>query len=199
MTNFTHRKKEIEFWNETGEVLGNNKYSETQVSSSGGGGYVGKSGGYVSPTKISSTSITNHQFWIKTDDGVEKDVKLIGVDIPLRTGQMITLISAKNKGSNEGLYSVLINHSANKHWFVRGAASLNKGLNVDQMTGKSILVGGAIWWGLSYVTDSIELGAIVACGFVLYRFVTKLVRGIKLNRALSSHLEKLAQAAYQNC
>ncbi len=73
MESFIHNGKVIKFWPVSGIVLSTEKHSETHVkiSSSGGGGTVGPSGGYVSPPQISSESksVTHHEIWIKTDDG----------------------------------------------------------------------------------------------------------------------------------
>lgn len=67
MENFKHRNKEIEFWSVTGEIMAQNKYSETHVSSSGGGGYIGAHGGHIRAPSVHSTTVTNHEFWIKTE------------------------------------------------------------------------------------------------------------------------------------
>ena len=84
MENYTHLNKEVVFWKITGEVMDSNKYSETHVSSSGGGGYVGGSGGHISAPRVSSRAVTNHEFWIRTQDGTEESVQLTGHDIPDR-------------------------------------------------------------------------------------------------------------------
>ncbi|MFP3924494.1 hypothetical protein [Pseudomonas sp. W5-36] len=48
MQNFTHGEKTVEFTSLVGEVIGSEKRSETYLSSSGGGGYVGREGlGYL--------------------------------------------------------------------------------------------------------------------------------------------------------
>ncbi|NVK25944.1 MAG: hypothetical protein HWE10_13540 [Gammaproteobacteria bacterium] len=198
MENFKHKNKDIEFWSETGEILGQNKYSETHVSSSGGGGYVGKHGGHVSAPQVHSTTVTNHEFWIKKEDGSEKSVQLAGHDIPLREGQKITLISAGVKGKDSGYFSVLVNHNANKHWFINKAGPLNRHLKIDQATGKSILIAGGLWWLVAEVTGSVETGAVIAGAFVVYRLATKFFRISKMIKALDKHLESLAQQAYQN-
>ena len=207
---FIHRGKNVEFWQVTGEVLGSNKYSETHVSSSGGGGYVGQHGGHVSAPTIHSSTVTNHEFWIKTEDGLEKPIKLRGIDVPLRPGQKITLISAGRKEAGSGWYSILVNHSAGKHWFINSAEELNKMLKLELLTGKSLLIAGAIAWGVAYVTApnhyrgkdwgdaswEIALGA--AGIFIVYRLIIKISRVSSLTKKLKSHLENLAQLAYKN-
>lgn len=198
MENFKHRNKEIEFWSVTGEIMAQNKYSETHVSSSGGGGYVGTHGGHISAPSVHSTTVTNHEFWIKTEDGSEESVQLAGRDIPLREGQKITLISAGIKGKGEGYYSVLVNHNANKHWFINKADRLNKLLKIDVASGKSILITGGLFCLVTYITESLGTGAVIAGAFVIYRLATKIYRIIKMTDALDQHLESLAQQAYQN-
>lgn len=220
MKDFVHGKNNVEFRTVTGEVLGSDKYSETQISSSGGGGYVSTHGGHVSAPRIHSSSVTNHEFWIKTEDGLEKDVQLRGVDIPLRPGQKITLISAGRKGAEKAWYSVLVNHSAGRYWFINNADSLNKKLKLELMTGKSLLVAGAIFGGLLYLLDRFpqytgaliyyvqrELGFAgivdlhdvavtivwgVPLTYVIFRFCTKLFRVNRLRKRLRKHLEGLA-------
>ena len=101
-----------------------------------------------------STSITNHQFWIRTEDGEEQPIHLRGVDIPLRVGQKITLISASRKGAKDGWISILVNHSAGRHWFVKNAIGLNRQLSIDVFTGKSIIIAGVLGFALFYVTTN---------------------------------------------
>ncbi|MCE9924359.1 hypothetical protein LZ640_07655 [Aeromonas media] len=197
MENFKHRNKEIEFWSVTGEIMAQNKFSETHVSSSGGGGYVGTHGGHISAPRVHSTTVTNHEFWIKTEDGTEESVQLAGCDIPLREGQKITLISAGVKGKGEGYYSVLVNHNAKNHWFINKADSLNKRLKIDVASGKSILITGGLFCLVTYIADSLGAGAAVAGAFVIYRLATRISRLFKMTNALDQHLESLAQQAYQ--
>ncbi|WP_228520055.1 hypothetical protein [Aeromonas hydrophila] len=132
------------------------------------------------------------------------------MDVPLRPGQKITLISAKRKGADEGLYSILVNHSAGKHWFINSAEELNKKLKLELLTGKSLLIAGAITWGIAYLTApegyrgkswddaswEIALGA--AGIFIVYRLIVKLSRVSGLIKKLESHLEDIAQSAYKN-
>ncbi|VVP59735.1 hypothetical protein PS850_06123 [Pseudomonas fluorescens] len=105
MESFKHKNKAVEFSKVTGEVLSQNKYSETRVSSSGGGGYIGKQGGHVQAPKIQTTIIKKQEFWIKKADGTEESVKLTGYDIPLREGQFITLISATTNDAKSTYYT----------------------------------------------------------------------------------------------
>lgn len=226
MEDFSYRGKYVEFWQVTGEVLASNKYNETNISGRGGGGYIGQYGGHIKPITIDSSTTINHEFWIETEYGVEKDIQLRNINIPLRPGQKITLISAARKGSDFGFYGILVNHSAGRHWFINSAKDLNRKLHLEQLTGKSLLIAGAIAWILSflinenpqYVRDSIlyikNLTGIfdgihwqtiaetliwgVTSVFVVYRLILKLSRVSDLTNKLENHLEKLAQLAYIN-
>lgn len=226
MQDFSHRGKYVEFWQVTGEVLASDKYHETHISGRGGGGYIGQYGGRIKPIAIDSSTVINHEFWIKTEYGVEKDIKLRNINIPLRSGQKITLISAARRGSEIGLYSILVNHSAGQHWFINSAKDLNNKLQLEQLTGKSLLIAGMIAWGLSFlinnhaqvVRDSIlyiknitgifdgihweDIAKTLILGipsaFVIYRLIVKLSRVSELTKKLDNHLENLAQLAYIN-
>ena len=83
MQDFSYRGKYVEFWQVTGKVLASDKYHETHISGRGGGGYIGQYGGRIKPITIGSSTVTNHEFWIKTEYGVEKDIKLHNINIPL--------------------------------------------------------------------------------------------------------------------
>lgn len=204
MEDLTYKGKEFEFWGLTGEVLSSSKNSETQVYSTGGG-QVG-SGGYVSPPQVYSTSITNHEFWIKKEDGTEEPIRLRGVDIPLRAGQKITIISARKKGSGTGYISILVNHTAGKHWYVHDAKELRKYLKVFRITGVSLLIALITWFGAIFIFgDVLDVGApyegylahLAFVGVILYRVPVKLWRRFQFNKLLASHLESLAQRTYQ--
>ncbi|WP_075185084.1 hypothetical protein [Teredinibacter haidensis] len=195
MENFKHRKIEVVFKSITGEVLGQNKYSETHVSSSGGGGYIDKHGGHVDAPQIHSKSVTNHEFWIRKQDGTEENVQLKGHDIPLRAGQIITLISAFTNEKRKPYYSVLVNHNAKKHWFINKANELNRFFCIDVFSGKSLVLAGGLWWGVAYLLSA-EFGAIAAGIFLLYRLITKFPRMSRLEKELDAYLESLAQKAY---
>lgn len=199
MQDFTHGDKTVEFTALIGEVVGSEKLSETHVSSSGGGGYVGKHGGHVSPAQIRSTSVINHEFWVRTDAGVERDVKLKGRDIPLRTGQRITLISATHKGgAGSSWYSVLVNHSAKKHWFLNSGPLLGKLLGLAPFNFKALLISIALCVALGYVTGSHTFAFLLGGGYFVYRFYVDYKRHTAMVNQLNKHLEQLVQQAYQH-
>ncbi len=108
----------------TGTVLegGANKYVETHVHGSGGGGYVstinGSGGGYVAPVQISSSNTVNQEFWLKGEDGSEIPIKLYDSDIPVRPGQKITMVSANLEGTDVSWWAMLVNHTSGQHYYL---------------------------------------------------------------------------------
>jgi len=72
-----------------GEVAGQQKWAETAVHSSGGGGYVSRQGGFVAPPRISSTTREKHEFWICEDEGKETAINLTDGNFPVREGQKV--------------------------------------------------------------------------------------------------------------
>lgn len=82
-----------------GEVVGQQKWSETEVHSSGGGGYV-QQGGYVRPPQVSSTSHEKHEFWIREEDGKEIAINFTDANFPVREGQKVWVAWGNNNRSN---------------------------------------------------------------------------------------------------
>ncbi|MEI6428288.1 MAG: hypothetical protein WCO45_07855 [Pseudanabaena sp. ELA607] len=76
----------------TGEVAGSKTWSDTIVTGSGGGGYVGKYGGYVAAPKISSTVKIRTVFYMILDNGQEVQIDSSGWDFSPRDGQRVTAI-----------------------------------------------------------------------------------------------------------
>jgi len=203
MESFKHRGKEVKFWSITGEVIGQNKYSETHVSSSGGGGYVGKHGGFVNAPQVNSTVVTNHEFWIKKDNGVEESVQLSGADIPLREGQKVTAIFSHLSSEDEGPCSILVNHSERKHRFIKSASALNKNMGLDVFGGLSILTVAVIFFVVKYLADffnnedSITWAVCVSIFYLFMHLIIKHSRITEMEQKLSDHLESLAQKSYK--
>jgi|GEM_PF-6579196 len=107
----------IKFYRTTGTVLEHKRSSETHVSSSGGGGYVGKYGGHVEAAQVHSKVITTDDIWIETENGNEEKISLTNYDVALRSGQKISIFYAILEGEDSGPYMLLVNHSDGQtHW-----------------------------------------------------------------------------------
>ena len=206
MNDFIHDGPSIQFWKVSGEVISTQKRSETQVWSSGGGGYVSKGTGYVSSPTVKSTVITQHEFWLKTEDGPEIPVKFSGVDIPMCEGQRVTLISAKKSDKDTSLYSILVNHAAERHWFINNAASLNKEFKFSKQAVPQIFSDWSLWlpvgilFMLALSNGFTGIAFIIACIYLPLFFLS--IKGKskvkEVERKLDAHLEQLAQLTHQN-
>jgi hypothetical protein len=206
MESFKYKDKEIKFWRVTGEVIGQNKYSETHISSSGGGGVVTNRGGYVGAPQVHSRAITNHEFWIKKDDGSEMSVQLSDVDIPLREGHKISLIGSRPSDKKvKGQWAVLVNHSEGKHRFINKGADLNMSFKIAGVTGLSVLISAVIWFVIIFAVKLNGGGEpkafMWATGITLVYFISnaiyKLSRINDMTAALDKHLESLSQETYK--
>lgn len=161
MHTFTHGDKTIAFTVLSGEVVGSEKLSETRVTTTGGP--ASGNGDEEKPLRVSSVSIINHEFWIRTADGIEHDVKLRGVDIPLRTGQRISLLSALKKDGTP-LHVLLHNHSAAKRWDLRDGKMISTELALWPFNWKTLLivlglfVAGFATAGLGFLAGAAYLG-----------------------------------------
>jgi hypothetical protein len=186
MHNFTHGDKTVCFTVLSGEVVSSEKLSETRVTSTGGVRVNGNDDD-VTPVRISSVSIINHEFWVKTPDGIEHDVKLRGVDIPLRTGQQVSLISALKKDGSP-LHTILQNHTASKRWVLRDAKVLNTELELSSFKWKTVLIVlGLCIAGFA----TAGLGFLAAAGYFFYAWYQGSQRKKRLISDLNAHIEKL--------
>lgn len=150
--------KRVELTLRTGLVRSSQKGSETHVWSSGGT--------QNTPATVHSQVITKHEFWIEQPDGEELAVKLSGIDIPLRTGQHISLVGVRYRPRGDFFYyATLCNHNANAYWWLRRAKSLNDDLKI-QRVGWNWFSGALLWslvlFGLGYEAASDGQGALLA-------------------------------------
>jgi hypothetical protein len=86
-----------------------NAWASTQVRSSGGGGYVGASGGHVSAPVV-TTSTQHHMrtsFWI--NDGQNDTNVVLDSDFAVTNGHRVRLIWGGANGSKDGQYLFLRN------------------------------------------------------------------------------------------
>ncbi len=125
MEPFEYRGKTLEVWTQSGTVLSTSKHSRTDVASYGGGGWVGPKGGSVSAPTIVSSTTTEQEIWIRQDSGQETAIQLSGVDVPVRAGQRVTFVAAKQPWAKNGFWVTLVNHSADRHWPLSSNAELS--------------------------------------------------------------------------
>lgn len=102
MDSISHGRTSVRLWTRSGKVIDSSK--RTSVVSSG------------SRENLEVSSITKHDFWIREDDGSEVPIQTVGVDIPLRVGQRISVVAAAPDGEENGHAVALANHSS-KQWY----------------------------------------------------------------------------------
>jgi hypothetical protein len=100
---------------DTGIVESVKDWSETHVSSSGGGGNLSGGTGYVSAPTISSRSVHRQVFFVKYEDVAQKefDTTLIGVAV----GHKVSEVCGAKQGIDSGHYLGLYNHTTNTYAF----------------------------------------------------------------------------------
>ena len=102
----------IPVWTLNGVVAGNQHSSSTRVYSSGGGGYIGPSGGYVEAAKIHSEVTTQQSVWITDDESKDTEIWLRNRQIPLRVGHRVTARFVKLQGSGEWRLETFVNYNS---------------------------------------------------------------------------------------
>jgi len=192
----------IAFYAVSGKVLETKKYTETHVSSSGGGGYASTSGGYstvhISAPKIESKVLTNLEFWIQTSDGEEEAIKLPGVDIPMREGQIITLISAHKPENKEGTWTLLVNHTAKNYWTLSNGKFLTDHFGIAHETSHYAAFGaiGAIAIPI-FTPIPFALTGVLGLGFVGYMFFKNQGKYEEVRKSVDDHLEAITGEVFQ--
>ena len=64
-----------------GTVYGVQRWSDTHVGSSGGGGYVGTHGGHVSAAQVHSDVVQRQSFFMKCEDGKDRQMNIESVSV----------------------------------------------------------------------------------------------------------------------
>ncbi|MCW2315889.1 hypothetical protein M2322_001433 [Rhodoblastus acidophilus] len=84
-----------------GTVTSASKWTESHVSSSGGGGFIANGSGYVNAPQVSTTVVERGEFWVRTSDG--KEVR-ISENLPVAPGHEVVVlwgdVAGKKWGSN---------------------------------------------------------------------------------------------------
>lgn len=182
MHKFTHGDVTVDFTVLSGEVVGSEKMSETHITSTGGNGQFDSNGQPIA-VHINSVMVINHEFWIRTADGIEHDVNFRGLDIPLRSGQDISLISALSSDGKKVLHTYLQNQASAKTYQIRDAKALNTELGLSPFRWKPLLIAFALWIGIGLVAG--VLGFLVGTGYYIY----ECVKGSKRKKLLVSELD----------
>ena len=217
MNPFAYKGKSVEFEAVTGEVLGSNKYAETRVHATGGGGYMHDGSGQISAPTITSTVTTKHEFWVKSESGQEVPVKLSGIDVPLRPGQKVTMISArrKGKGKDNSYWVLLVNHDANRWWRLLSPEVFFTTYKLARTWTFHTYMAIAIYIGIYYMfphakygggmlplhgldpVKTLKLSAIVCGAYFILGLAYHKFKLYRLKAAIRKHLDNIANNALQ--
>ncbi len=195
--------KHVRFAITSGEVMGSAKRSETHVYSTGGGGDIGPEGGRIDAPTIGSIVTTKHEFWLQTEQGNEVPVQLSAVDIPLRRGQFVTMISTSSIDNGRWVWVLLVNHNAGKYWKIRGAKDVLRRLGIASPVGcGSLLLGPGVFLGIIFFTSnfmglsqgaSAVVAGVVACGIAIPALIVASLKWSRAIRGIESCLGAIGQ------
>lgn len=128
-----------------GTVAGAKKWTETHVSSSGGGGHVGPYGGHVSAPTVSSYVVERGEVWITNRHG--KDVQ-IRLNLPAIPGHEVAVLWGDVNGKESAKYLYWANYSSQKHNLLESNVE-NRLIDANVTFGRIITYG--IWFCLVLV------------------------------------------------
>lgn len=184
MQSFSHGPLQLAYSGLHGTVLDQTKFSETHISSYGGGGNLQQGTGRVSAPTLATETITKHEFWVELTDGTHHPIQLKGLDIPLSKGQAVTLVYAQNGANDTSELALIANHAAKRYWRVADTPTLLEmaGDKTGRNTITIVIVALVTWFASSLV-----MGAMIGIGgFFYFRS-----RYNKAYKALEDHLHEV--------
>ena len=98
-----------------GTVHGLRKWSETHVSSPGGGGYLHNGTGHISAPRVSSTIVERVEFWLKPEAGGGNELRLT-MNIDVRDGHRLVVIWGAAAGEPEGRFLFILNQDSGQEY-----------------------------------------------------------------------------------
>jgi hypothetical protein len=102
----------------TGTVVDEKKWSETEVTGGGSGGY-NMGGGYTTPVNVHVESKTTRhdQVMLQDSGGKETTFKFEDMDLSCRQGNVLTVIRAIQKGKKYGHDVLIYNHQSEEFFW----------------------------------------------------------------------------------
>lgn len=94
----------------SGEVAAVKTWTETRVSSSGGGGAVIQGTGFVSSATVSSNVTRHDELYIRDGEGNERCLRLTNTEVQVRNGSRVSTVLGLPEGQKNGWYVGIYNH-----------------------------------------------------------------------------------------
>ncbi|MFW5489529.1 MAG: hypothetical protein ACNI3A_14100 [Desulfovibrio sp.] len=189
MGNFQWGKKTIEFKRVTGEVLSSEKNTKTF-----------RSHNINSSEPVQTEIFDNHSVWIKKDNGIEKYVTFHMRDIPIRTGQRVSVIYSFKDKTNYWP-AILVNHAAKDIHYVEHTYPLMEKLGLGHSGFYTslfliliTLFGAGYGFNAAGYSGWKTLGYSMLAGFVVFLYLMNRGDRIRTKRrnAFVKHLRTLS-------
>lgn len=196
---FTKNGKTICFSATTGIIQDIAHKTETHVS--GGGGHIRNGHGRIDA--ISTTTNTTDTVFVKMKDGTETSYDLINLNIPMRTGHKVSMVSMQN-GKRSTLAS-LMNHDLKQHHLLGDEADIVVKLRLASFLGKIKAALGfaslsflASFFVLSKKTPELNFLIIFVMWFAIPAFLTfQVVQLIRWKRVLSQAVSEFSYGLFK--
>lgn len=98
-----------------GVVAGLRKWSETHVTSSGGGGYLHQGTGHVAAPTVRSVAVEKAEFWLKPEAGSE--IRLMA-NVAVRDGHDVAVVWGNSASEQNGTHFYFRNYSTSSDWLL---------------------------------------------------------------------------------
>lgn len=153
----------------TGVVMELRTWTETRVTSSGGGGAVYQGTGFVSGTRVSSQVTRHDHLFVRDRDGNERSVRLTNVDLPVRNGSLVSTVLGIHEGQSHGYHVGIYNHDT--HVWTPIADGVRR-LAPEPRVLKPLLlgVGGISLFWVSWLPSAVAL-LVIATAFIWFSVV----------------------------
>lgn len=141
--------------------------------------------------------------------GVEVPSHLVNKNIPLHDGQQVTAVSGYKNGADSGYWSLLVNHTAQRYWFMLEANEFRDRFRLTTgywpFTVVFVLLPAACLFLYSQILSLVErshlwahtlmfaLYAIAMVGWLI-ALITKIVLNRNMDRSIAAHLHQLGKA-----
>ena len=134
----------FEFMTIAGSVLESKSWNETRVSGGGGGG----SHGVYHAHAVSSSTVAHGEMWLRDRDGREHHIRFSGVEVPVRTGHLVTALYGRQKNTKQAEdFTALCYYNHTTGELIR----LEAGIETLSYQALPVWRHGGLWFGLLWL------------------------------------------------